>query len=38
MRKNNLKIVANVLHAKKETIYPACVSNQNLKLEKQVIL
>ena len=36
--KNNVTIVLNVLHAKKEKIYPAYVSKQNSNREKQVIL
>ena len=37
-QKNNLTIALNVLHAKKEKIYPAHVSKHNLNREKQIIL
>ena len=36
--KNNVTIALNVLYAKKEKIYPACVSKHNSNREKQVIL
>ena len=36
--KNNLTIAPNVLYAKKEKIYFICVSKNNSKFEKQVIL
>ena len=36
--KNNVTIALNVLYAKKEKIYTACVSKHNSNLEKQVIL
>ena len=35
---NNLTIALNVLHAKKQKIYPAYVSKHTLNHEKQVIL
>ena len=35
---NNVTIALNVLHAKKETIYPAYVSKHNSNREKQVFL
>ena len=35
---NNVTIVLNVLHAKKEKIYPTYVSKHNSNREKQVIL
>ena len=36
--KNNVTIALNVLHAKKETIYPAYVSKHDSNHEKQVFL
>ena len=36
--KNNLTITLNVLYAKKENIYPACVSKHNSHSERQFIL
>ena len=36
--KNNVTITLNVLYVKKEKIYPAYVSKNNLNREKQVIL
>ena len=36
--KNNVTIALNVLYAKKEKIYPACVSKHNSNCEKQFIL
>ena len=36
-QKNNLEIALNVLHDKKENIYPTYVSKHNSKHEKQVI-
>ena len=36
--KNNLTIALNLFYAKKEKIYPACVSKHNSSREKQVIL
>ena len=36
--KNNVTIALNVLHAKKEKIYPTYVSKHNSNREKQVIL
>ena len=36
--KNNVTIAINVLHVKKEKIYPAYVSKNNSNREKQVIL
>ena len=38
IEKNNLAIALNVLHAKKEKIYPAFVPKYNSTHEKQVIL
>ena len=38
IEKNNVTIALNVLCAKKEKIYPACVSKHNSNREKQVIL
>ena len=38
IEKNNVTIALNVLHAKKEIIYPAYVSKHNWNREKQVIL
>ena len=36
--KNNVRITRNVLHARKEKIYPAYVSKHDLNCEKQVII
>ena len=38
MRKNNIIITLNVLHAKKEKPYPVYVSRHNSNLEEQIIL
>ena len=38
MRKNNIIITLNVLHAEKEKPYPVYVSKHNSNLEEQIIL
>ena len=38
IEKNDLTIVHNILYAKKEKIYPTCLSKHNIKHEKQMIL
>ena len=38
IEKNDVTIALNVLHAKKEKIYPSYVSNHSSNREKQVII